>query len=87
MSNNLRIGHIYEVLGVVPDGFPIGTRVEFIGGYDNDVFSNGYFWDYLDSDQVRLSEDQSPLEYSHAMSICRTQALNGEDPSFDLMQE
>lgn len=87
MSNNLRIGRIYEVRGVVPDGFPVGSRVEFIGGYDNDVFTNGRFWDYLEPDQVRLSEDQTPLEFTSAMSHCRNQALNGEDPSFDLMQE
>lgn len=77
MVTNPRLGRIYVASG----GFPEGTRVEFIGGPDNDIFTDGSSWTWLSPDEVHQCDDQSPIPYSSTMESEKTYALSGCEPN------
>jgi hypothetical protein len=76
MVTNPRLGRIY----VASAGFPYGTRVEFIGGPENDIFTNGVSWTWLSADEVHQCDDQSPIPYSSLMESEKAVALSGSEP-------
>lgn len=73
---SLQIGTIYEVTTDDCE-FPIGTRVEFCGGIDDDVFSDGTSFDWLDESEVKRCSDQSPIDYDSAAQALRSKAQAG----------
>lgn len=73
---SLQIGTIYEVKADDCE-FPQGTRVEFCGGIDDDVFSDGASFDWLSSEEVTRSTDQSPLEFDGAAQAVKSKAQAG----------
>lgn len=75
----LNIGTIYEVRPDIPD-YPEGLRLEFIGGPDDDVFTDGSLVEYFDEDEVRRSTNQTPLELTEVMQIAKSRAMSGYDP-------
>lgn len=90
MVTNLIIGRIYVARfsgnSNEHDAFPDGTRVEFIGGPDDDIISNGEQWDFLGIyDSLEQTDDQTPLAYSEQMAIGRSEAMTGEQPECELM--
>lgn len=76
MSFNL--GTIYTTLE--SDGYPKGTRVEFIGGVDDDCFTDGETIEYFGPDEVRRSSNQGAIECSPYIQIAKSKAMSGIDP-------
>lgn len=74
-----QIGTIYETITSESD-FPVGTRVEFIGGEDDDVYCDGILTDWLGNSDVHRSSDQSPLGYTKEMQLTRGRCMSGSDP-------
>lgn len=75
---SLTVGVIYEAKG--NEGFPQGTRMEFIGGPDDDLFTDGYSIEYYDQSEVLRSPDQSPIECSEFIQVAKSKAMSGYDP-------
>lgn len=75
---NLVLGTIYEPK--TSDGFPEGTRMEFIGGPDDDIFTDGWSMEYYDSSEVIRSSNQEPLEVSEVMQLAKAKTMSGYDP-------
>lgn len=73
---SLQIGALYEVMAYDCE-FPKGTIVEFCGGIDDDVFSDGTNFDWLDETEVQRSSDQSPLDYDAAAQTVKSKAQAG----------
>ena len=76
MITKPRLGHIYIALAV----FPEGTRVEFIGGPDDDIFSDGNTWTWLDNSELMPCDDQSYISYTPLMGMQKSTALAGITP-------
>lgn len=74
----LILGTIYEPKG--DDGFPKGTRMEFIGGPDDDIFTDGYSMEYYGADEVIRSPNQEPLEVSEVMQRAKALTMSGYEP-------
>lgn len=72
----LQQGTIYETI-IEDCDFPIGSRVEFLGGVDDDVFSDGNLFDWLGAKEVKRSPDQTPLEYTEEAQVNHSRALSG----------
>lgn len=75
---SLTVGVIYVTKD--SQGFPEGTRIEFIGGPDDDLFTDGYSIEYYDQSEVLRSPDQSPIECSEIMQVAKAKAMSGFDP-------
>lgn len=73
------IGTIYRTRSSI--GFPVGTRVEFIGGPDDDIFTDGESIEYFDPSEVLRDPDQSPIECSEVIQEAKAKAMAGYDPS------
>lgn len=72
------IGTIYTTK--TSDGFPKGTRVEFIGGPDDDCFTDGQSIEYFSPEEVQRSPNQWPLEVSRVIQQAVAKAMAGFDP-------
>lgn len=79
MVKNPRLGRIYLVL--TKDGtIPRGTRVEFLGGAEDLLFSDGVEVDYFSEEEIANCQNQSPLPFSVEMERARSQGNSGFDP-------
>lgn len=72
------IGTIYTTVG--EDGYPKGTRVEYIGGLDDDCFTDGESVEYFSDEEVQRSPDQTPIECTETIQIVKSKAMSGYDP-------
>lgn len=72
------IGTIYTTKG--DEGYPKGTRVEYIGGLDDDCFTDGESLEYFSPEEVQRSADQSPVECSEYIQSAKSKAMSGYDP-------
>lgn len=72
------IGTIYHTL--TSEGFPKGTKVEYIGGLDDDCFTDGESIDYYGPDEVQRSSNQAPIECSETIQLAKAKAMSGYDP-------
>lgn len=75
---SLNLGTIYVTKN--SEGYPKGTRVEFIGGPDDDIFTDGHTIEYFDSSEVLRSPDQTPLECTQYIQKAKAAAMSGIDP-------
>lgn len=75
---SLILGVIYETKD--SSGFPKGTRMEFIGGAEDDVFTDGLSIEFYDQSEVLRSPDQSPIECSEVIQVAKSKAMSGYDP-------
>lgn len=76
---SFQIGTIYEVT-VDDTEVPLGARVEFIGGPDDDCFTDGLNIIYYGPDEVRRSSNQWSLETSKTIQQAVAKAMAGFDP-------
>lgn len=78
----LKEGTIYEVIeeGL---GVPIGTRMEFVGGASDDVFTDGEMYTYLYEEEVKRADNQTPLSLTKEMQAVKAGALAGYDPELN----
>lgn len=76
MSFNL--GTVYTTK--TSDGFPKGTRVEFIGGIDDDCFTDGEAIEYFSPDEVQRAHSQEPVECTAYIQLAKSKAMSGYDP-------
>lgn len=75
---SFRLGTIYRCRSSV--GFPVGTRVEFIGGPDDDIFTDGESIEYFDQSEVLRDPDQTPLECSEYIQVAKSKTMSGYEP-------
>ncbi|AHK11908.1 hypothetical protein CHOED_048 [Vibrio phage CHOED] len=75
---SLNLGTIYVTKS--SDGFPIGTRVEFIGGPDDDCFTDGESIEYFSSEEVLRSSNQQSIECSPYIQQAKASTMSGFDP-------
>lgn len=75
---SFRLGTIYRTRSSV--GFPVGTRVEFIGGPDDDIFTDGESIEYFDQSEVLRDPDQTPLECSEYIQVAKAKTMSGYEP-------
>jgi hypothetical protein len=54
--------------------------MEFIGGPDDDIFTDGFSMEYYDSSEVLRSSNQEPLEISEVMQRAKAKTMSGYDP-------
>lgn len=76
---SFQIGTIYEVL-IDDEDFPKGSRVLFIGGEDDDCFTNGKSITYFSPEEVRRSSNQYPLETTEVIQQAIATAMTGYNP-------
>lgn len=74
----LIIGQLYVTNS--HEGFPLGTRVEFIGGMDNDCFTDGESITYLGPEEVNRALNQEPLVCSETIQFAKARTMAGYDP-------
>ena len=79
MVKHPRLGRIYLV--TAEDGsITKGSRVEFLGGADDMLFSDGTEVDYFSEEEIGNCQDQAPLQFTAAMERARSQGNSGYDP-------
>lgn len=79
MVKHPRLGRIYQVL--TKDGtIPKGSRVEYLGGAEDLLFSDGVEVDYFSEEEIGNCQDQTPLPFSVDMERARSQGNSGFDP-------
>lgn len=62
------------------DGYPKGTRVEFIGGIDDDCFTDGESIEYFGPDELTRAHSQEPIECNEYIQLAKAKAMSGFDP-------
>lgn len=61
-------------------GYPKGTRIEFIGGENDDCFTDGRTVQYYSPEEVKRDSNQEPIECYGSIQLAKSKAMSGYDP-------